>query len=321
MIVVAGEALIDLVADADGRFRAIPGGSPANVAIGLARLGVRTEFLGRFGAGRFGDIVRAHLAGGGVGLSYAVMTAAPSTLAVVSVDDGGHATYDFYVEGTADWGWSGQDLPAALPRDALALCTGSLAVVMEPGATALTDLMRREHDRGAATVVLDPNVRPPLAGPRIRARDRVEAQVALADVVKVSEEDLSWLAPGESAERVTAGWLDRGPAMVVLTRGAQGAAAVTSGDVRVRVPAHQVDVVDTVGAGDAFTAGLVDALRRRALLGEQAHDRLVRCGERTIRDVIEHASLVAALTCARRGADPPTAAEVATVAGGLSSDT
>ncbi len=314
MIVVAGEALVDLVDEGDGLFRAVAGGSPANVAVGLSRLGTPTEFLARLGTGRFGQIVRSHLIGSGVGLAYAVATTAPATVAVVSVAEDGHASYDFYVDGTADWGWSRDELPAALPSEAVALCTGSLAVAMEPGATALTALMRREHDRGAVTIVLDPNLRPALVGPRDRARDRLAAQVGLADVVKVSDEDLAWIAPGENAEQVATSWLGAGPALVVVTRGGDGAIAMTGHGARVDVPARRVEVVDTVGAGDAFTAGLVDALRRHDLLGPGAHDRLARCGTTTLRDVAEQANLVAALTTARRGADPPTAAELAAAA-------
>jgi fructokinase len=138
VIVVAGEVLVDLVEEEDGLFRAVGGGSPANVAVGLARLGVPTQFLARLGTGRFGEIVRSHLVDNGIGLAYAVTTTAPATLAVVSVSEGGHASYDFYVDGTADWGWTQDELPGSLPADAVALCTGSLALAMEPGTTALT---------------------------------------------------------------------------------------------------------------------------------------------------------------------------------------
>jgi fructokinase len=312
VIVVAGEVLVDLVEEQDGLFRAVGGGSPANVAVGLARLGVPTQFLARLGTGRFGEIVRTHLADNGIGLAYAVTTTAPTTLAVVSVTEGGQASYDFYVDGTADWGWTQDELPASLPSDAVALCTGSLALAVEPGATVLTALMRRERGRGAVTVVLDPNLRPSLVGPRARAHDRLRAQVELADVVKVSDEDLRWIAPGEPAEGVAAGWLGAGPALVVLTRGTDGATAMARGGARVDLPARPVDVVDTVGAGDAFTAGLLDGLGRQGLLGPGGPDRLAGCNATSLRGALERATVVAALTCARRGADPPTAAEVET---------
>jgi fructokinase len=310
VIVVAGEALVDLVAEEDGRFRAVAGGSPANVAVGLARLSVPTELLARFGTGRFGSFVRDHLAGNDVGLSYAVTTRAPATLAVVSLAEDGLPTYDFYVDGTADWGWTYDELPEQLPAAAVALCTGSLAMAMEPGATALTALMRRERRRGAVTLVFDPNLRPSLVGPRAIARTRLEAQIELVDVVKASDEDLAWVAPDATPEQVAARWLKAGPALVVVTRGADGASAMTRGGVRVDVPAHPVELVDTVGAGDAFTSGMVDALRGHGLLGVGASDRLAACDATTLRAVLGRAAIAAAITCARRGADPPTAAEL-----------
>lgn len=314
MIVVAGEALIDLVGEPDGRYRPVPGGSPANVAVGLARLGLDTELLARLGSGRFGELIRAHLTANGVGLSHAIDAPEPSTLAVVSLDDAGQATYDFYVDGTADWNWTDAELPQPLPPDAVALCTGSLAVALEPGASTLTDLIRREHQRGEVTVVLDPNLRPALLGSRESARLRLEQQVALADIIKVSDEDLAWLAPGEPVERVAERWLTAGPGMIVITRGSKGAYGATREGMEVTVAARPIAVVDTVGAGDAFTAGLIHALQRRELLGGTVTaDRLGRLDQAVLHEVIDHAGTVAAITCGRQGADPPTERELAEV--------
>ena len=315
VIVVVGEALVDLVGEPDGRYRPVPGGSPANVAVALSRLGVPTELLARIGRGVFGALVRSHLEGNGVGLNHAVRADEPVTLAIVSVDRyTGGASYDFYVDGTADWQWSPGELPGRLPTGTSALCTGSLAVALEPGATQLVDLVRREAERGEVTVVLDPNLRPSLLGSREQTRDRVESLVALAGIVKVSDEDLAWLAPGEPVEEIAARWLDLGPRLIVVTLGPRGAYAATRSGSEITVSGRPVDLVDTVGAGDSFTAGLLDALHRRSALGGGAGlDRLDAAG---LRSVLDHAALVAALTCARRGADPPTAAELASVANG-----
>jgi fructokinase len=310
VIVVAGEALIDLVADTDGRYRPIPGGSPANVAVGLTRLGGRTELLARLGTGVFGRIVRGHLEDNGVGLTHAVSTDDPTTLAVVALDDEGRAAYDFYVEGTADWGWTDDELPDPLPGGTVAVCTGSLAVAIEPGASAIAALLRREHERGAVTLVLDPNVRPALLGSPEQARSLLERLVGLCDVVKVSDEDLAWLLPGEDVASVAAAWAGLGPSLVVVTRGGDGALAATRGGAVAAVPAPPVRVVDTVGAGDAFTAGLVDTLRLRDLLGPGTSQRLAALTTADLGEVLTRAALVAALTCGRAGADPPTAAEV-----------
>jgi fructokinase len=312
VIVVAGEALIDLVGEPDGRYRPVPGGSPANVAVALARLGVPTELLARLGTGRFGRLVREHLEANGVGLSHSVQADEPATLAVVSLDETGRASYDFYVDGTADWRWSAHELPGRLPPGTVALCTGSLAVALEPGAAALVDLVRREAARGEASIVLDPNLRPALLGSRERAHERVESLVALAGIVKVSDEDLGWLAPGEAVEAVATRWLGLGPRLVVVTLGGRGAYAWSRAGMEVGVRARPVDLIDTVGAGDSFTAGLIDALHRRSALGNDA--ALDHLTVHDLRAVLEHAGLVAAITCSRRGADPPTAAELARAA-------
>jgi len=304
VIVVAGEALIDLVAEPDGRYRALPGGSPANVALGLARLGHQAELLARISRSPFGRLIRDHLTANGVGLRYAVTASERATLAVVTREPDTEPHYDFYLDGTADWGWSEGELPARLPADTVALCIGSLAMALEPSATILDGLLRRERDR--VTVVFDPNVRPSVAPSLVR----VEATVPLAHVVKVSEADLAWLAPGEAIEDVARRWVRTGPQLVVVTRGGRGAHAVTAGGTTVDVPGRRVDVVDTIGAGDAFTAALVAGLAQRHLLGPGQH-RLAAIGKDDLRKIVEHATLVAALTCTRPGADPPTVDELA----------
>ncbi|WP_106539487.1 carbohydrate kinase family protein [Haloactinopolyspora alba] len=311
---VAGEALIDLVAEPDGRFRPIPGGSPANVAVGLSRLGGTASLLARLGTGAFGSTIRAHLEADGVDLAHAVTTSDPATLAVVTLDEHGRAAYDFYAEGTADWGWTADELPDPLPDGTLALVTGSIAAAREPGASALLELLRRERRRGEVSLVVDPNLRPSLLGPRDAVRARWDDLIGLADVVKVSDEDLEWLVPGAPPAEVAADWAGRGPSLVVVTYGADGALGVTSAGTSVRVRTPPVDVVDTVGAGDAFTAGLVDGLRLAGLLGRPGEDRLAGTGADGLRAVLDRAALVAAITCARAGADPPTAAQVSAAA-------
>jgi fructokinase len=312
VIVVAGEALIDLVGEPDGRFRALPGGSPANVAVGLARLGNDTQLLARLGNDRFGQTVRSHLRANAVGLAHTVAADSPTTLAVATSDGAGQVTYDFYLEGTADWGWRTAELPKTLPADAVALCTRSMALAVEPGASSLTDFVEREYRRGEVTVVVDPNVRPAVFASPAAARARIEALLGIVDVVKVSDQDLDWLAPGEPVDAVVAHWLTRGPQVAVVTLGGRGAYAATSMGIETRVSALPVKVVDTVGAGDAFTSGLVDGMRRRGLLGGRSSraDRATLTAPE-LTEIVTYASRVAALTCARQGADPPTERELA----------
>jgi fructokinase len=309
-IVVCGEALIDLVDEGGGQFRAYPGGSPANVAVGLARLEIHAALLGRVAHDAFGRLLRTHLERSGVDLAYAVAASEPTTLAVVSLDERGVATYDFYVQGTADWQWQPAEIPDPLPADTVALHTGSLALAVPPGAAVLTDLLRREHEHGQVTICFDPNVRPTFEADREAAVRRVEEQVSLADLVKVSEDDLAWLLPDEKPADVAARWREAGPAVVVVTLGPDGVLAVGPGGGVVTRPAVSVRLVDTVGAGDAFTAGLLAGLERASLLGGENRDALGAVDDNTLDELLDGAALVAALTCARRGADPPTWIEV-----------
>lgn len=309
MISVVGEVVADLVEQADGGFLAHPGGSPANVALALARLGHDVALLARFGPDVFARRARAHLAASGVGLAAAVDAVQPSTLAVASLDEQGRAAYDFWTEGTADWQWTDAELAPALGPRVRALHTGSLASWTPPGAAAVQRLLRRAHDEGRTTVSYDPNVRPSLLGSPESARPLVEPDVALAHVVKASDEDLAWLYPGLSAGAAASHLLALGPALVVVTLGADGALARRGAD-EVRVPAPTVPVADTVGAGDTFTAGLLHALAAGDRLGPDPLARLAAMPVEELGSVLRVAAAAAAVTCSRHGCDPPTAAEL-----------
>jgi fructokinase len=308
VVAVAGEVVTDLVpVGTDGLFRAVPGGSPANVAVGLSRLGVPTYLLARLSQDALGRRLREHLAGNGVLLDRSVAVAEPSSLAVVTVGPDGSAEYDFRVDGTADWQWTDDELRSA--TDGLtALHVGSLAAFVPPGAEALERLV--ERTRGTVTVSFDPNIRPVLVGPRSEAVARVERLVRLVDVVKASAEDVSWLYPGSSLDDVAARWLGAGPALVVLTRGGEGVAAVGTASGPVVRPALPVEVRDTVGAGDAFMSGLLAGLAGHRLLGPAGRSALAALGAAEVSELLDEAALVAAITCTRQGADPPTRAEV-----------
>lgn len=306
MVYVIGEALIDLVmqpgADPAGppTYLAHPGGSPYNVAIGLARLGQPARLVARLAGDAFGRQLRAHAEANGVDLSWAVAAAEQSTLAVVSLDTDRNASYDFYRTGTADWQWSDAELDR-IPADAAWLHTGSLASWTEPGAEVIASQLRRRRELQPVVASYDPNIRPALLPDHGAALDQVEAMVGLADVVKASAEDLAWLYPDRDADEVLRHWLALGPAVVVLTDGGRGARFCTDAGIAT-APARPVTVVDTVGAGDAFMAGLINALVTAGF--EPGADL-------DIAAAVDEAILVAALTCARAGANPPTAAELA----------
>lgn len=309
-----GEALIDLVPtgpEAGAPLRPLPGGSPANVAVGLARLGVPVRLLARISGDGFGRQLRAHLAANGVDLSGVVAAAEPTSLAIVALDPSAAATYDFRVNGTADWQWRDHELAHLLDREEppLALHTGSLALAMAPGRDAIVRLLQQW--RGRTTISYDPNCRPQLMGPPAAVGARVAQLVRLADVVKASADDLGWLHPGRPVAEVAAAWLAQGPALVAVTLGAEGALAVAPAAGVVHRPAPTVTVVDTVGAGDAFTSALLAALARRDLLGPARRAHLEKLDPPALAAILDEAICAAAFTCTRPGADPPTAAELA----------
>jgi fructokinase len=302
MFVVIGEALVDLVGQRGGRtFAAHPGGSPANVALGLARLGVPVTLSTRLGRDAFGSMITSHLEASGVVVDPGPDPRGDTSLAIATLA-AGVASYDFRIQ------WEVAQLPP-LPIETRCLHTGSLATVLPPGSTAVVDLVRRERERGRVTISYDPNVRPALLGTPERARPDMEALVALSDVVKVSDEDLLWLYPGEHDEDVARRWLAMGPVLVVVTRGEQGVYAVTR-EIEVHRPVVSVDMVDTVGAGDSFTSGLLDGLHRADLIGGDRREAMATTDESTLASILNRAALVAAITCSRPGADPPTRGEL-----------
>lgn len=306
MFAVIGEALLDMVQPEPGSaFRAIPGGGPLNIAIGLQRLGHPTQMLARFSTGSLGAVVRQHAESNDLGLDHSVWTDDPTTLAFAALDDEGRASYDFYVHGTADWGWSADDL-AALPPGTQAVHTGSVAAFISPGADVLVELWERERSAGAVVLSFDPNVRPALVGSREAAVAHVERFVAASHVVKASDEDLGWLYPGVDPADAVARWASMGPALVVMTRGADGCAAVLASGGVVELAGASVQVVDTIGAGDSFESGLLSGL---ADAGRLTPADLADVTADEVRAVLARAVAVSAMTCERAGADPPTRAE------------
>lgn len=318
VVAVAGEALVDIVpAPAQGYWEFAPGGSPANVAVGLARLEVPARMLARLADDLLGRRLREHLAANGVDLSHAVAATEPSSLAIVELAGDGQASYDFRIAGTADWQWTDDELTGALDEGAagpvVAVHSGSLALTTPPGHETLRELMATAVD--TATVSYDPNFRPLLMGSPDEVLPGVHELLGLADVVKVSEEDLAWLHPGRKPGDIVGEWLELGPAVVVVTLGADGVLAGTASGLHSVLPGRPIDVVDTVGAGDSFSAALLAGLHRRGLLGAAAREDLYRIDRESLDGVLGEAVTAAAITCSRHGADPPTRAELAAAAG------
>lgn len=304
MTVVIGEALIDLVeSDDDAPRLARPGGSPYNVALGLARLGQEVSFAGRISRDPLGSVLRNHASRSGVRLDLTVDAVEPTTVALVELDATGTAQYRFGIDGTADFAWTAAEL-GRIPDTTAAVHFGSLASWLPPGAAAIHRRIAELRDSGAA-VTYDPNVRPHLQPDAAAARTQIEAGVELAHLVKVSEDDLAWLYPQTRPVAIAEDWLTLGPSVVVVTHGGRGCTAVTAAGAIDR-PAPPVRVVDTVGAGDAFMSGLLDALLRQRVL---TPDGLAHA-DADLAAALDHAALVAAITCSRAGANPPRRADV-----------
>ncbi|WP_406208959.1 carbohydrate kinase [Kitasatospora sp. NBC_01560] len=293
-VLVVGECVADIVRTEGAPDRVHPGGSPANVAHGLARLGRPAMLLTELGADANGRLIREHLESAGVTVLAEPPRGGRTPSAVVRLDDAGRARYTF------DIGWALPDRPELeLPYPPGHLHLGSIAAVTEPGAAAVLALARRW--RGRIGISYDPNVRPALMGEHGQAVRRVESCVALSDLVKASDEDLAWLYPGRDAESVARHWLGLGPATVAVTRGAEGAFALTADGRRAEAPARPTPVADTVGAGDAFMAALLQA----------------RCTGAGLEEALTWAVTAAALTVSRPGADPPGADELRAALGAV----
>lgn len=306
MFTVLGEALLDMVQPVPGdTYQALPAGGPLNIAVGLRRLGHPTSMMARFSSGALGDRIRQYAIACDLDLSASVVTDQPVSLAFATIDEGGRASYEFHVRDTADWSWTSEEL-ARFPPESAAIHTGSLATTLEPAAERIVEWWTGLADAGKVVLSFDPNVRPALAGPREAAVRRMERLVAQSHVVKASDEDLAWLYPESPPADAIRRWAQLGPRLAVLTQGPDGAIGVTAAGDVVELPAPEVVVVDTIGAGDAFQAGLLSGLADSGRLTPEAMSRL--SGD-DVREVLDRALVVAGLTCQRAGANPPTRAE------------
>ncbi|MGW1028468.1 carbohydrate kinase family protein [Streptomyces sp. NPDC002577] len=307
-ITVLGECVADAFcepasASDELALRVLPGGGPANTAVALARLGTPARFLARLSGDVFGRLFRAHLEASGVDLSYAVQAPEPSTLAVAELDTQGQATFSFHAQNTADWQWTPEELARVDLSETACLHTGSLALVREPGAAAVEEFLATASPQ--ATISIDPNVRPLLVRPEVY-RARLQHWCGVTDVLRLSEDDLALLLPETSPEQACDTWHAAGARLVVITRGADGALVSLDGE-RLQVPAVVTRVVDTVGAGDSFTAGLLHHLGARGLLGGRLTD--LALGD--VAEACRFAVQVAALTCSVAGPNPPWQSELA----------
>jgi fructokinase len=308
LITCLGEILIDfLPIEEDARtvgFKMHPGGSPFNVAVGLARLEQHVSFACKISSDLFGRYLRDYAESESIDTRFLLPSEAQSTLAFVAME-GGEPAYAFYGEGTADALLTVEELPPALFEETAILAFGSISLLRGTTPAAVVATARRL--KGKALLAFDPNIRPGLVYDEAAYRDLLNRLFALADIVKISAVDLAWLAPAQPPEKAAADILACGPALVVVTQGSSGVLALRGRD-RIEIPAFKLKVVDTVGAGDAFSAGMLAALMERRVVSRPTLD-LMEGHE--LAASLRFAAATSGITCMRPGADPPTRAEVA----------
>ncbi|MEW9616828.1 carbohydrate kinase [Shinella sp. S4-D37] len=306
MILCCGEALIDMLPRTttlgEDAYAPYAGGAIFNTAIALGRLGVPAAFFTGLSDDMMGDILRRTLAESGVDYSYCATLSRPTTVAFVKLVDG-HATYAFYDEGTAGRMITEADLPA-LGEDCEALHFGAISLIPEPCGSTYEALLRREHEK--RVISLDPNIRPGFIKDKDAHMGRIRRMAAMADIVKFSDEDLAWFGLEGDEDALARHWLHQGAKLVVVTRGAQGAVGYTA-NRKVMVPSERVTVIDTVGAGDTFDAGVLAALKMQNLLTKQ---QVANLSEDQIAKVLALGAKAAAVTVSRAGANPPWAREI-----------
>ena len=296
MIVVCGEALIDVIHTGDGTQRAVPGGGPFNTARALARLGVPTSFLGHLSDDPFGEELAELLKSDGANLDLATFGPERTTMAMADVDSEGLAEYQFVVQGTSAPQLTLSMLPDRLSPEVNALHLGTLGMVLEPMASTLVEFIHRQRD--GCVVMLDPNVRAGLI-PDDVYRQRLRDAVSRSTIVKASEDDLVWMFPGLGYRDAAEQLLASGVRLVVVTLGSAGSFGAHR-DLRINVEAVPVDLVDTIGAGDAFGAALL------AWLHDNGHlERGLTLQSDQLRAALQYACAAAAITCSRAGAEPP----------------
>ncbi len=294
---VVGEVLIDLIPD-ESKYVAVVGGGPANTAKALAKLGVKTHFIDGISNDEYGQMAKAELLSANVLLDYAKYSNKPTCTAKVTLSSSGSASYEFVIEDTATFDFSDLWLPDLQKFKPSLLHIGTLATVIEPGASVLFGWA--QGIAHAAPIVFDPNVRPAVLGDRDEYVKRIEKWVEISSAVKVSDEDLNWLYPGNAIDEIVKNWLEVGVQLVVVTLGDKGITAYRKNE-QLSIDALKVVVADTVGAGDTVGAILVEAIVNNGL------DRLT--GE-VLKTMLNRASKAAAITVSRTGANPPSKEEI-----------
>lgn len=313
MILVCGEALIDMVLKNDGGYYPAPGGSPYNTAIAAGRIGADVKFLGRLSKDFFGETLVNRLYDNKVGTELIIRSCENTTLAFVKLESGKEPAYIFYTEGTADRSLTVRDIPLVLPANTHCIAFGSIAMTMEPVASSIESLVLSTAQQGAAVPVVsfDPNIRPFMIHDRDNYLKRFEKWMAYTTIAKISAADFEFIYPGLGQEDALKKVLGMGPRLVLSTLGPDGAVGLLRRDdgsmLRVSAPVVNLPVADTIGAGDTFHGSFLAYLEMHDKMSRPA---LLSLSEQELYDAIYFANKAASIVCSRQGAEPPTLAEV-----------
>ena len=313
MIVVIGEALIDLISKEPGKYEAVVGGANANVALALAVRGEKQAFLGRISSDGFGQQIRNHLSSHGVNLEYAISAKEQTTLAVATIDSKGVASYSFYTKDTADWGWTPEELPSITKLNELgvrAIQYGCLGMAIGPGNKVIESWLKEIHKTNEITLSHDLNIRPALGFDRIEELARVEQLNHISHIIKASDADIEWLfdlPTGSDLDEIAGNW-SMGK-LVIITRGGEGV-SIYQNQKRIDVPGLSIKLVDTVGAGDTFISTFLAELSNSNALGANPAEKITNLSEQQLVTFANAANAAAAIVCERTGCQPPTKEEI-----------
>ena len=307
-VLVIGEALVDVVHGLNGEIKNIPGGSPANTAVALSRLGTKTFMKARTSSDQFGTEIRDYLTDQKVNLDYSLVVNSPSSVIDALIQTDGSAKYEANLNGAADYGWTFAELNQELDQDIQIVQLGSLTSYIEPGATHVEKWFAQLRQKNKYLLTFDPNIRHPLDGQdQENVRNRAKKLASHSHVVKASDEDLNWIFsnnnPKESAIKI----IESGASLVVVTLGKKGAFAVNGKHEVVEVPAKEIDVIDSIGAGDTFAAALITQLLENSWTDVNALEKLSMA---ELTRILTNCALASSITCSRQGANPPHRHEV-----------
>lgn len=307
-VLVIGEALIDVVHGIDGGIKNIPGGSPANTAVALARLGVKTFMKARTSKDNFGIEIRNYLTNQNINLDYSLIVEEPSSVIDAIIQKDGTPKYEAVLTGAADFGWTTEELKKDFDNDIRIIHLGSLTSYIEPGASNVEKWFSHLRESGKYLLTFDPNIRHPLDGQTETAvRNRAKILTSLAHVVKASDEDLRWINPDKSPQDSALEILKNGAVLVVVTLGKDGAFAINREEEFIEVSTPEINVTDTIGAGDTFAAALITQILEKQIFDETSLSKL---NKTDLVQILSSCALTASITCSRQGANPPHRHEV-----------